>query len=122
MNILWVENHKVFADIAAKSFLSAHAVTVVPSLAAAREALATMSFDIVLLDYDLDDGKGATLVPELLRLDNRPAIIATSSHDDGNNAILAAGADAVCGKLRFRRIEEIIEQVTCRAALSEGRG
>jgi hypothetical protein len=38
MNILYVENHAIFAENVKNHFLSHHSVTVVPSLAAARSA------------------------------------------------------------------------------------
>lgn len=107
MNILWVENHRSFVN-AAKQFLAAHAVTVAPSLVDARVALAAHQFDAVLIDYDLDDGKGDELVRELLQFPNRPRIVATSSHDDGNRKLPDAGADAVCSKMTFTRIVEVL--------------
>ena len=68
MNILWVENRPRFERIAEKQFLPAYSVTVVPGLAVARQALSTGRFSVVLLDYDLDDGSGNDLVPEIKRL------------------------------------------------------
>jgi len=50
MRILYVENHAVFAASVVGQFLSQHNVTVVPSLAAARQALATDNFDLLLVD------------------------------------------------------------------------
>jgi hypothetical protein len=46
-----VKNHARFAVVAMKSFLTAHRVTVVPSLAAARLALNASAFDVALVDY-----------------------------------------------------------------------
>jgi CheY-like chemotaxis protein len=108
MQLLWVENHASFVRVAGRQFLSAHALTVVPSLAAARSALETETFDAVLLDYDLDDGKGAELIPFLRQLPAVPVVIATSSHEDGNAALLAAGANAVCAKAKFATIEAVL--------------
>lgn len=65
MRILYVENHLVFADNVNRQFLSQHTVTVAPSLSAARQLLNSSEFDLVLVDYDLDDGKGDTLVREI---------------------------------------------------------
>lgn len=62
MRILYVENHRRFAKLTVQQFLASHEVVVVPSLAAARQALAQGSFEAVLLDYDLDDGKGVELI------------------------------------------------------------
>lgn len=108
MNILYLENHAVFAQQVTRQFLSAHRVTVVPSLTAARNALAAGSFDLVLSDYDLDDGKGADFVRECRASHPHIPVIAVSSHDEGNAALLAAGACAVCGKMHFDQIQQII--------------
>jgi DNA-binding response OmpR family regulator len=106
--ILFVENHAVFANQVARAFLNDHEVTTVPGLSEARAVLAKGVVDAVLVDYDLDDGKGAELVRELQSRRPRPFIVAVSSHDEGNAAMLAAGADAVCGKMEFSRIGSVI--------------
>jgi hypothetical protein len=56
VQILFIENHVVFAATVVMKFLGQHSVTVVPSLQAAREALRAGAFDVMLVDYDLDDG------------------------------------------------------------------
>ena len=105
MRLLWVEDHATFVRVAGRQFLSAHAVTVAASLAEARRALAEQAFDAVLLDYDLPDGKGASLIDLIRQLPQRPAVVAVSSHDAGNRALLQAGADGTCPKGRFAEIE-----------------
>jgi len=75
MRIVYVENHEVFAANVIRQFLSQHSVTVVPSLSAARQALETGSFDLLLVDYDLDDGKGDELVRELTATGKALAVI-----------------------------------------------
>jgi DNA-binding response OmpR family regulator len=116
VNILYLENHSVFAEQVTRQFLRAHCVTVVPSLAAARSAFATGNFDLVLSDYDLDDGKGETFVRECRTTNPKVPIIAVSSHDEGNAALVAAGASAICSKMQFDRINEVIEGLGhCRA-------
>jgi DNA-binding response OmpR family regulator len=116
MRILWIENHPRFARYAGREFLRDHAVVVVPSLAAARAAMAAESFDVVLIDYDLEDGKGDELVREARQLPHRPALVATSAHEAGNNALMEAGADAVCGKLEFGRIRDVLKSLTIKAS------
>lgn len=111
MRLLWVENHAGFVRVAGRQFLADHALTVVPSLGAAQEALAGGGFDAVLLDYDLDDGKGTELLAVLRQLTVPPAVIATSSHEDGNAALLAAGARAVCAKANFAKIGTVLASV-----------
>jgi DNA-binding NarL/FixJ family response regulator len=109
MNILDVENHPHFARIVVRQFLAAHAVTIVPSLAAAHAALAAADFAVVLVDFDLDDGKGAELVCALANAEQRPFVVAVSAHETGNQALVEAGADAVCSKSEFQRIAGVIE-------------
>jgi DNA-binding response OmpR family regulator len=111
MRILFVENHLPFARGVMRQFLAEHEVTLVPTLAEARQALAD-PFHVVLVDYDLDDGQGDELVRELRRAGNPLRVIAVSSHDAGNEALIAAGADAVCGKLDFARIGSLLERKT----------
>ncbi len=111
MRILWVENHAVFVRVAGKQFLSAHNLTVVPSVAAAKAALRAAAFDAVLTDYDLDDGKGTEVVALVRQLAPRPRVVAVSAHDDGNAALLAAGADVGCPKTRFAGIEAALNEV-----------
>jgi DNA-binding NarL/FixJ family response regulator len=111
MRLLWVENHAGFVQVAGRQFLSGHELTVASSVAAAKAALATGEFDAVLVDYDLDDGKGTELVEHVCRHAVRPAIVAASSHERGNTALLAAGADAVCPKRTFAEIGAVLSSL-----------
>ena len=108
MKILYVENHARFARIAIASFLSAHDVEVQPSVVAALAALQNKVFDAILVDYDLDDGKGDVVVAVAATMQPRPRIVAVSAHDEGNAALVAAGADAVCAKLKFAGISSVV--------------
>jgi DNA-binding response OmpR family regulator len=110
MKLLWVENHAVFVRQAGR-FLAAHQVTVVPSIASAKDALLAAPFDAILLDQDLDDGKGSSLVEFIRDLPCSPPVIAVSAHPDGNSALLAAGAVAACPKIRFAQIETVLRSV-----------
>jgi CheY-like chemotaxis protein len=108
VNILYLENHAVFAEQVTLQFLASHRVTVVPSLSAARSTLASGAFDLVLSDYDLDDGKGEEFVRECRATHPRLPIIAVSSHEAGNAALVRSGASAVCSKMEFDRIQQVI--------------
>lgn len=111
MNILYVENHAVFAENVKRQFLSRHLVTIVPSLSAARQMLKDGIFDLLLVDYDLDDGKGDVLVRELRASGCRTVIIGVSSHNEGNTALVQAGANAVCGKTEFDQIQLVMNNL-----------
>lgn len=108
MNILWVEDNARFARVAGSQFLAAHEVTLVPSLWAARQALRAWSFHAILLDFDLEDGKGSELLADVQVLAPRPFVVAASSHEVGNAALLEAGADAVCSKGQFASIGAVL--------------
>jgi CheY-like chemotaxis protein len=83
VKILYLENHAIFAQQVISQFLKSHQVIVIPSLAAARQALASENFDLVLSDYDLDDVKGDEFVRECRTAQPRLPIIAVSSHEPG---------------------------------------
>jgi DNA-binding response OmpR family regulator len=108
VKILFVENHSIFARQVIKLFLSKHQVTVTPSLSMARSNLAINEFDLLLVDYDLDDVKGAVLIRELREAGNKIRVIGVSAREEGNAALLEAGADAICSKMDFNRIQELI--------------
>jgi DNA-binding response OmpR family regulator len=107
MKVLWVENHESFAKLAAKQFLQDVELTVVPSIRAAKETISN-GFDVALVDFDLDDGKGDELVRLLRAQEVRTMIVAASSHYEGNNALLAAGADTCCSKMKFGSIRHVL--------------
>ena len=108
MKILLIENHPHFARAIIKEFLSVHEVVVVPSIAEAKAQLLRVDFDIFMSDYDLDDGKGDEFVLHLREVGNNKPVFAISSHEKGNAAIMLAGASAVCSKMEFRKINEVV--------------
>jgi len=116
MKILYVENHAIFAEQVCRQFLSAHEVKVVASLSAARQTLAAETYDLLIVDYDLDDGKGDELVRAFRVLRPELKIIAASSHEAGNSALLKAGASAVCGKMEFDKIAQVIKELDAQPA------
>jgi len=87
----------------------------------AKALLAAEEFDAVLLDYDLQDGKGIELFPTLDVLGIRPIVIATSSHARGNHKLREAGAAFVCAKKEFANIEAALQLASdLRHTLREG--
>ncbi len=59
------------------------------------------------------------LVRELAAVPGRPWVVAASSHEAGNRALVEAGADAVCGKLQFARIGEVLGRLSGSRAETE---
>jgi CheY-like chemotaxis protein len=111
VRILFVDNHPEFTEVVIRQFLGSHEVTVVPTLAGAKRAVAAADFDVALVDYDLDDGKGDELVRWLHAEDLRIPTIAISARAEGNDALVAAGVRAVCPKVAFSGIGTTIAAV-----------
>lgn len=111
MRILFVESHDVFAATVVGEFLADHHVTVVPSVGAAEAAFETHAYDAALVDYDLDDEKGDEFVRRLRLTGSRLPIVAVSSHGEGNEALVRAGADAICRKMDFVTISRVLDDL-----------
>ena len=111
MKILFVENHPVFAKTVTTKFLANHQVSTVSSIAGAWSAITAGSFDVVLVDYDLDDGKGDELARRIRSHRLPVKIVGVSSHEGGNAAIQQAGADAICSKMEFSDIGSILRRL-----------
>jgi DNA-binding NarL/FixJ family response regulator len=111
MNILFVENHQIFAKVVTEKFLNQHQVIIVHKISEAWAILSQDKIDIVLVDFDLDDGKGSELVKKIRARDLPVKIVAVSSHERGNMALQKAGANAICSKMEFGYIESVINQL-----------
>lgn len=111
MNILYVENHPHFAKAVVSEFLSSHKVYVVPTIALAKNAVLAEAFDLALVDYDLDDGKGVDFIAFVKSIGLELQVIACSSHEKGNAALVGAGAIATCPKMDFKNIGHCIENI-----------
>ena len=107
----YIENHARFAKLTVAQFLALHQVTIVPSVVAACQVMVQSPFDEVLVDYDLDNGKGDELVKEIRSQSHHPFVVAVSPHQVGNDVLMAAGADAVCSKMQFTNIEAVFVQL-----------
>src|SRR5712692_2087916 len=111
MRILYVEDHAAFRAAVISKFLTAHQVTVAATLAEARVLLPSEAFDVVLLDFDLPDGKGIELLEEVQRDGWKGRVIAVSSREENNAQLMAAGAYAAVGKLKSAQIKEVLEEL-----------
>jgi len=114
LRILFVENHQSFAETVVAQFLQPDDVTITPTVFEAFDLIRMGAFDVVLVDYDLDDVKGDAFVRRLRSLGSTLPIVAVSARDDGNAALMQAGADAICNKADFRSIRGVLERVTTR--------
>jgi DNA-binding response OmpR family regulator len=111
MRLLYVEDHIQFRALAITRFLTAREVTVASTLAEARAFLARESFDAVLLDYDLPDGKGGELLEEIRQQPLDLRVIGVSSREENNLRLLALGADAVVSKMNFGEVVGVLDQL-----------
>lgn len=65
VNLLHVDKSKIARNLLAKGLDSIANITGAGSLAEAREAIATGSFNFIILDFELPDGDGLILTSEL---------------------------------------------------------
>lgn len=109
LTLLFVENHPAFARTVIEQFLEDYDVDVLTTIARARAAIdGAAVYDGLLVDYDLDDGKGDELV-RFVRLRNpEMPIVGVSAHARGNARLLAAGANTVCAKADFTEIPRVL--------------
>ncbi len=87
-----------------------HSVVTADTIAAGQTLLSE-SIDAVLLDYDLSDGKGTKFATWAREHGRLAPIVAVSAHDDGNAALLDAGANVACSKGAFSRVASLLERV-----------
>jgi len=111
MRILFVDNHPEFTSLVTQSFLHTDDVEIVPTIAGARAAVQAAAFDVALIDYDLDDGKGVEFVRWVRSMRAQLRMVAVSARVEGNQALMSAGADAVCAKLDFSGIQRVIGEL-----------
>jgi DNA-binding response OmpR family regulator len=111
VRILFVDNHPEFTAVVVGAFLVAHEVVIVPTIAAARAAIGGSDFDVALVDYDLDDGKGVEFVRWVRAANSKLPLIAVSARAEGNDALVAAGTDRVCAKTDFARIGAVLDEL-----------
>ena len=102
MLVLFVENNETFAQTVISAFMADMDVEVIGSVPGAIDRLRNAPpFDAMLVDFDLDEGKGTQVVEFAREAGFTGRIVAVSSHEPGNTALLKAGADAVCPKADF---------------------
>jgi two-component system, OmpR family, response regulator len=101
MRILLVDDDVVFAKVIgiflrSRGFVVEHAA----NLASARAMLPVAGWGAVLLDWQLPDGEGLSLLPDIRKHPDQPAVIVQSSRDQIEDRIqgLDAGADDYLAK------------------------
>ncbi|HET9643771.1 MAG TPA: response regulator transcription factor [Burkholderiaceae bacterium] len=101
MRILLIEDDEVLQDVVQRSLTEAgHRVDAVGTADAARHLWRVQPFDAVLLDLNLPDGSGLTLLREARARGDRTAVLVLTARNrtDDRIAGLDAGADDYLGK------------------------
>jgi two-component system, OmpR family, response regulator len=96
MRVLIVEDDQVLGDAVREHIAaSGHGVDLMKRIDEAREALATVAYDLVLLDLNLPDGRGLELLRELRRAGSKVPVIVLTAMDQIASRIegLNSGAD-----------------------------
>lgn len=109
--LLYVENHPHFSKAVIANFLGGFDVSLVTSVKAASQLSPFEDFSAILVDFDLNDGKGDELVRTIRACNSYTPIVACSSHEAGNAKLMEAGATEVCGKMDFSKIQAVLERL-----------
>ena len=91
MHILIVEDEKDTAAVL-KLLLKTklHASSeIAPDCASARQSLASNSYDLITMDYQLPDGDGLSLFEEIVGKENAPPVVMVTGHGDEQTAVSA---------------------------------
>ena len=111
MKLLLVENNEAFSRAVSREFLTEYEIETATTVEKAISIFNSSVVEIALIDYDLDDGKGDEVVSYIREQGNSIKIVAISSHSQGNNNLLNAGADTVCPKMEFRNINIVLKRI-----------
>lgn len=106
--LLIIEDSKIDQSLVVHAFKDDYNVTVVDTLASARQQLSNNSFDLILLDILLPDGNGLDFCNELQNIEstqNIPVIFLTAQEGEENKVMgFTIGADDYVTK-PFNRAE-----------------
>lgn len=101
MRILVVEDDEILLDgLRVGLQICGFTVDTVMSIADAKEAVATVQFDAVVLDLMLPDGSGLEILGNMRKASDRTPVLLLTAKDEVRNRIdgLDAGADDYLGK------------------------
>lgn len=104
IRLMIVDDHSVLAELLTHALTARDGITVVGTAATATDALrtiATLRPDVVLLDYDLPDADGVSLVQPMLEASPDSRILMLTSYTD--RAILIEAIDAGCAGFMTKR-------------------
>ncbi len=89
--VLVIEDEPETADILKQllELKSAARVDIAPSLENARERIRSSAYDLITLDYQLPDGFGFDLLPEITAAEQHPPVIVVTGRGDEDVASLA---------------------------------
>jgi len=112
--LLILDDDKLFCDAVRETMGSERLqVMISHSVASARSLCNQHRFDVVLLDNGLPDGSGLSLMPDILRLNDRAKIIlitAFPSWDDAVTALKSGGYDYLSKPVEIDELRLTVER------------
>ena len=117
--VLIVDDHAMFASSLSLALAMEPDIDVVgvsTTLAAARNALATLSPDVVLLDHRLPDGRGVEAIGELRRINPAAQLVILTASLEESLAVSATEAGAAGFLVKTSTVEELVAAVRAAAA------
>ncbi|MHB2017031.1 MAG: response regulator [Candidatus Xenobia bacterium] len=92
VRVLYVEDFIPYRERVMARCLAGHQVTLCDNVAEACAAFRRGAYDLVLLDYELPDGKGGDVAHFIRGTGDQVVIVANSSSGSCNQHLLALGA------------------------------
>lgn len=102
--VLIVDDHRVLSELLTEALTARDDITVVGMAGTAAEALRTVKMlrpDVVLLDYDLPDADGVSLIGPILEASPDSRVLMLTSYTD--RVILSEAIDAGCAGFITKR-------------------
>lgn len=119
-HVLHVDDDPDVRAVVAAALADRAVVTSVDSLAAAREAVATTTFDAVVLDIGLGDGSGFDLLPDLARgAGAPPPVVVFSARDPKRESAFKVDAYLTKSRASMAALVEVVGTL-CRRARPDG--
>jgi DNA-binding NarL/FixJ family response regulator len=113
-SVLVVDDHRLFAEVVARSLRRAATVADARPAGTVREARAVVeerTTDVVLLDHDLAGESGLDLVPHLDALPTRPRVVLVGDDGDHGSLVDALSAGVQGWLSKHSSLEEVLRAV-----------
>jgi DNA-binding response OmpR family regulator len=111
MKILFIEDNLEFQEHVIRVFLAEHEVASAYDGGSGIELFENMSFDLIILDYQMDQIHGPEVMQHIRGNFSDIPVIAMSMEDRLNDRLLALGADVALPKRAIENLPGVIREL-----------